>query len=52
MIKQSPINWGKYIFITIATYSFLQDCSIHTLPHIKFYLPISVLSSLPMLFHN
>jgi len=32
MIKQSPINWGKYIFITVATYSFLQDCSIHILP--------------------
>jgi hypothetical protein len=23
MIKQPPINWGKYIFITIAMYSFL-----------------------------
>jgi hypothetical protein len=32
VIEQLSINWSKYMFITIATYSFLRDCSIHILP--------------------
>jgi len=31
-IKQPPIILVKYSFITIATYSLLQDCSTHILP--------------------
>ena len=40
MIKQSPINWRKLIFITIATIFFEIALYIYS-PHSIFYLPLS-----------
>jgi len=54
MIKQPPINWVKYLFINIATYSICVYIYIYThiLPAIQILLPIIFLPLLAIMFYN